>query len=571
LNVTIRFKPVIWLAALTTLLAIYFGFFGLTKQVMETCYRQATFYFLLVASMLFLQQFTRVCSIQNSISVRRHILPVCLSAIVVGAIFMAVQPDFRILADETNLLGISQTMYDRHECSNPTQAWRYYHDFRYVLTDVVDMRPAFFPFMVYVAHALTGYRPENAFVVNALAAFAILALFYLLLQNFFGRFYATVGMGLVASFPLFALYVTSAGFETVNLLCLILLTVLMFNFIKNRSAENAELAFLLLPLLAQTRYESALTVVVAIPMVLYLLPKEQYEKLTFRSVFVPLLFLPVAWLRIVTYSEKAFQVSSVDQAFGLDLFYRNLQKAVTFFAGFNRDYGMVPVLGFFAVAGFVSILVDSFEKRDNLKSDSCWLSAFIAGAVIVHAAARFFYFWGDLTLQFTSRLGLVFLPVMAFLSLCFIMRLQRQTGFARSWAAIFVLVLIIHGWPVAGQNAAVRDIYYYREFRSARDWLEREHPEKKHYIIVSDLANLYIPLNYSAVNHSGLEKNSEKILKALQKGTWQYLIIIQKIDIKTGLPLDGSDLKIAVDAKVVFQTQLNIDQMLRFSIYKPAI
>ncbi len=555
----------------STLLALYLGFVAFDKATMESYYRNSAFYFVLVAFVLFVQQLI-ACRPDPSSAMgwfRRHWQAILLALGLSVLTLLASPPDFRILADETNLLGTSLAMYESHSCYLPVQAWNYHHGFRRTISSVVDMRPAFFPFLTSLAHSIMGYSHNNAFVVNAVAGFLCLFLVYYLSQQWLGRFWGSIAMLFLASYPLFTLYMTSAGFETVNLLCALLLFWLIARFLTNPEAKKAEAVFLLLPLLAQTRYESVLAVFVVLPVILWLLPVKQYEQLSFRTLAVPLLFIPVGWLRIITFSHKAFQVSSLEEAFGIELFIKNLRLAVPFFFGSERAYGMVPLLAFLAVAGLTWLIQDFFEKRNRIEKPTVWLFAFVCGFMILHAAARFFYFWGNMTLQYTSRLGIIFLPCLVFLAVFFLRRCFATLFLSRSWALVLAIGLLVHGLPVAGQNLAVREIYYFREFKSVREFLQKSYPHKNEYIIVSDLSNLYVPLQYSAISPDYLVGNLPELKRALEKRTWQFLLVIQKVDYKTGEPSPGSKLGDEFSLQTIYETQLNVDQLLRISRFNP--
>ena len=226
-------KVILTLTALISVMAVYFGFISFDKALMEQYYNGYTWYFLAFALFLWLQQcfnlFPTPAEIRQHLG--RHLWPGLLAAGLSVAAMFASPPDFRILADETNLLSMAMAMYDEHACTNPTQMVSYYHGMRRVISQVTDMRPGFFPFAVSALHSLTGYRPENAFAVNAMAGFTCLFLVYYLVQLFWGRFWGTVAMLLLGSFPVFALYMTSAGFEVFNLAFVLVFLLLLNRFI----------------------------------------------------------------------------------------------------------------------------------------------------------------------------------------------------------------------------------------------------------------------------------------------------------------------------------------------------
>ncbi len=571
-------KLIVGLTCLAGANAIYYGFWGFDRARMEALYNDYTWYFLAVALLLWLQQLAMPTVEQVRAGLQRHVLPLLAALGLVAAGFFASPPDFRILADETNLLGMSMAMYDDHACYNPTQAVSYYHGMKRVISRVTDMRPGFFPFSVSALHSLTGYRAENAFAMNALAGFASLFLLYFLIQRHFGRFWGMIALLLMGAFPLFVLYMTSAGFEVFNLAFALVFLLLLDNFIRQPVAENAESMLLLLPLLAQTRYESALAVFCAVPVVLWRLSAGEYSRLSIRLVLWPFLFLPVAWLRVITFSQQAFQVQDIEQAFGFDLFVKNIGRALPFFTGSSRAYGMIPVVAFMAVAGLVILLFDwqarhrSTQRPESDRQSFCSDRLFLMTTALffaLHAAARFAYYWGDMTLQYTSRLGIIFLPLLAFLSVYLLRRLTGLMALRRSWAAVGAVLLLIHGWPAAGQNLAVRDILFYREFKTVREFLQREFTDKKDYIIVTDQSNAMVPLSYNSFTIAHLNANFDSIMRDLENRTWRYLLVVQKLETDTGKAVENTGITGNLKLEKLYESQLSINRILRISRYVP--
>lgn len=588
MNIQARGKIIIALTLFTTVIAIYLGFFAVEAPQMERLYRGYTFYFLALAGLLWLQRTVEIllCARDDFKKwFKNNYAALLLALAIVAAIAVAIPAEYRILADETNLLGTATAMFDHHKCYNPTQVLYYFHGMDRTIESVVDMRPAFYPFQVYLAHTLLGYDPANGFVVNLLAGLLIFVLLYALVEPHFGKGAGALAMLMLAAFPLLVMYMRSCGFETVNLLWIMILVASCRFFLQRRDAAAAEMVFLVLPLLAQTRYESVLAVFCAAPVILFCLPGKEYACLGWRTVLLPMLFLPVAWLRIITFSSKAFQVSSVDQAFGFDLLLNNLRQALLFFAGAERQYGMVSLIGLLALAGLFKLCFDLVAGRrffgadslakEDAKPQPCGqlrdgagfapMLFLIATLTLVHALARFSYYWGNLTLQYTSRLGVVFLPLLAFLAVYFLHSLLQLRFLRLHWLFLGALALIVHGWPVAAKNLAVRDIFYYREFKSVQGFLERNYPDKSDYFIISDLANLYTPFRYSALYTGYAAAKPYEIKAQLERRTYRFALVIQKINISNGKPVAASELGRQFPLKKLYETQLNASEFIRIS------
>ncbi|MFZ5951551.1 MAG: hypothetical protein ACOYXC_12655 [Candidatus Rifleibacteriota bacterium] len=559
---------IIGLTGLSCLAAILLGFLLPEKLQMEQWYRSTTFYFILLNCI-----FWFICMAEDLAEnshrfitwVRLHYPALVGMVLLIIVSSVAVPGEFRILADETNLLGTSMSMYDSHECCNPTAVLNYFYGMKRTLESVIDMRPAFFPFHLYVFHSLFGYDPANGFRVNILAAFFILAIFYALIEPEIGKLSAFLGILVLFSFPLLILYIRSCGFETVNLLWLMILVFLCRMFLQNPQASKLEMIFLTLPLLAQTRYESALAVFCVTPVLLYKMPVAEYNCLSWKTVIAPFLFLPVAWLRIVTFSIQAFQVNSIEEAFSLNLVEKNFVQFVKFIFGHQREYGMVSILGFLAIAGLIKYMIDQFVNSKESEKKSPAFLLIVSGLAAVHLLARMAYFWGDLTLQYTSRLGLVFLPLLSFLAVYLLHSLSMWQNRLRYLWFVGVFALMIHGWPVAGQNLAVREIFFYREFRTVKQYLDRNFPAKDEYFLISDLANLYVPFRFSALYTGYARSNPEDILAQLQRRTYRHALVIQKINLNDGKPEENSNLGEHFRLETLYENQLHAGVFIRIS------
>ncbi len=110
---------------------------------------------------------------------------------------------FKILMDEILLLGTSMGMhFDKHPLY-PIRG----HDLQgafQLLDGQLDKRPLFQPFLVSTLHDLTGYRPENVFVLNTALTFGLLAAVYRLVRRLVHPSAGILAVLLLTSLPLLA-------------------------------------------------------------------------------------------------------------------------------------------------------------------------------------------------------------------------------------------------------------------------------------------------------------------------------------------------------------------------------
>ena len=571
---------------ITGIAAVWLGFGNvISRGSMENICVSWVFYFLLISLALWIFATIRAvfrCNEASDESVvtancvtkiqsfwNNHKLAIGIAAILTILGSFACKPEFRILADETNLLSLSQALYEERECKNYTSVLYYYYGFKNIISYVIDKRPALHPFVVSICHSLFGYRPENIFIVNILSGFFSIFLIYYLISMRFGRFWGIGGMVLLAAYPTFLMSANSGGFEVFNLLFSLILFWQLIRFVKKPTAIEAEALLLVLPLLSQTRYESASAIVCVLPVVLCLLPWKEYKKFSYKLVIWPLLFLPPAWLRIMFNDEGSWQVDkSVGRVFGLDFLWINLKKSLPFFFGEDVAYGMIPAVTFLAIVGLVLTIIDLFFKKVKVNAKNTALFLSIIAFYIFHAAARFAYYWGYLTQRTTSRLGVIFMPLLVYYAIVFIYNLNTSFRIRRSYCMAAIIALLLIYWPVAGQNSGIRDLTLYREFRMVREYLENYFPQKNEYILVADRANMYTPLRYSSVNFKHFRSHTDQVLNNLRNRTYNYMIVIQTVDKSSGIPFQICSVPEEIALETLFEGQIRADQYIRISKYK---
>jgi len=165
---------------------------------------------------------------------------------------------FKVLMDEAMLLGTSMTMHLEKKALVPMRAHDIIGHFQ-LLDGQLDKRPLLFPFLVSLLHDLTGYRPENPWVLNTLLTFVFMGLVHLIGRRLTGR--DSGGLAavlLLAGLPLLAQNATGAGFELLNLTMLAASLWLGMRWLERRDADTLTAFCYAGILLAQVRYESVI-------------------------------------------------------------------------------------------------------------------------------------------------------------------------------------------------------------------------------------------------------------------------------------------------------------------------
>ncbi|HVU23248.1 MAG TPA: hypothetical protein VHE13_03920, partial [Opitutus sp.] len=179
MNVLLRDRR-LWLFALTAALAVVLGFFTFSADASIRAVIYGGYWAMLVLAALFGWSLWRVgrASWPGWTATRQwRRWP---AALVGGCgLLLLVQErfGFKILMDEVMLLGTSMSLHFDRTALVAMRGNDIQGAFQ-LLGGQLDKRPLFHPFLLSVLHDLTGYRPENAFVLNVILTFVLLGLAY---------------------------------------------------------------------------------------------------------------------------------------------------------------------------------------------------------------------------------------------------------------------------------------------------------------------------------------------------------------------------------------------------------
>ncbi len=580
------------------ILAIILGFLQFDYLLIDL-YTKTVFYFHSITLFFWIICFFKVILFNNEGKIEKevfytkiksffeyHWFALILSVLLMILGIFACKPDFRILADETNLVSDSQTLYEKRECYIVYSSLNRNLGEKRLIRIGIDKRPAFFPYFLSLVHTVLGYKAENVFILNFIFGVLSLFLIYYLIQIYKGRFWGICGLCCLSAYPIFLLYANSAGFDLFNMFCSLVLLVLIYKFIEQRKASFAEVLLLWLPIIGQSRYESILSVFIVLPLIFYWLPKSEYSKLTYKTWLFPLLLLPSAWLFRITNDPSFWQVDKLEEGFGLNWLCNNTIQAFVFFLSGEEAYGIIPILSILGIIGFIIFVLDIFRKETNLsfgcldtKSTRLFVVAFLL-FYFLHSIAKFSYSWTDFTDVIISRQSLIFLPFIVIMAIHFLSECNKKYGLKKSYCALSAIFLVFIYWPDAGNNCGVKTNELYNEFKEGRKYLQAYFPNKKDYICIVERPGLFVPLGYSAIslnsdlpnaNNKNPDKTKEEyknnnlklIVDFYKRKICSYFILIQNIDKKTKEPLFA--LPDGFKEEVLCEYQFFPERLLRFS------
>src|SRR3954466_7819233 len=168
-----------WLLVLSTLLAIVLAFVAVPDQLAIGLVSKAGFWFVLAGFAIWCWALGSTFAPELRALRWRTVDWVSVAVVVVGAVILLAHEDFgfKIVMDEIMLLGTSMGMHFDKAALTPLRGNDIQGAFM-IVEGIVDKRPLFFPFLLSLVHDLTGYRPANAFVLNATLTFVFVGLVY---------------------------------------------------------------------------------------------------------------------------------------------------------------------------------------------------------------------------------------------------------------------------------------------------------------------------------------------------------------------------------------------------------
>ncbi len=453
-------------AGVAGLLAVYLGFLGVSVAAADKFIKHAGYYVIFVTFGLFLHALWRWWRWRppagGEAMTRRQTWVVILAVAGLSALALNAEPFWsKVLNDEFVL---QSTAFNMHFFRDVAMMVRGY-DIQgvFLSTDsYLDKRPYFYPFLVSLAHDLTGYRPLNAYLVNAVLMPVSLGLTFV-----FGRFLAGWRGGLLAlvllgALPLLGQNATGSGMELLNIVMILATMILAAEYLRAPADESLAALGLAAVLLAQSRYESALYVgtVGVVTLVGWL--RAGRIILPWQMLLVPLLLVPVALQnKVLSNSPLMWELNEKSATrFSLSYFSGNVQGAWIYLTSPN------PMLGNSRLLSVVGLLGLMWGAWQLIRGVARWRTAGPAAlafaafglTIAANTVVVFCYYWASFMDPMASRFALPLHVAMAFCAVLLMATLDRWWPATKLLIAAGIVFLLgvttsrysIHGYSHVG-------------------------------------------------------------------------------------------------------------------------
>ncbi len=398
---------------------------------------------------------------------------------------------FKILMDEAMLLGTSMSMHMEKTALVPMRA-NDIMGYMQLLDGQLDKRPLFFPFLVSLLHDLTGYRPENPWVLNTVLTPVFLGLVYTLGRKLTGQRKAGLAaVLLLTSLPLLAQNATGAGFELLNLTMLAATLWLGLRWIEQRNQATLTAFCFSGVLLAQVRYESVVFLLPVALLILWGWWLERRAVLSWPVVAVPLLLLIYPLQnRVFSVRDTSWELASrqgFTKVFSPEYIGDNISHALNFLFDTTGDVSNSLVLSALGVLAlpFLALWVVRTLRRAPTERPAAVVFAVYCLGFAVWLGVMLSYFWGQFDDPVIRRLSL---PLHLLMALAVVVVIAQFDRAGKSWRWVLgglVLALAARSVPAMARHAYTMAYFPGLEVAWRREFIAA-HPERDYLVIDSD-------------------------------------------------------------------------------------
>ncbi len=446
-----------------------------------------------------------------------------------AAIFLQLHEprQFKVQFDEYTLSGVARNMHFLRQATFSGKA--HIIDDRFQVFQVgIDKRPLFFSFTLSCLHDLTGYRPENVFVLNFTATFLLLLLTYYFGALSGGWKLGATCVALWAGLPLLAQNATGAGYDVFNVLMLGLLWFFGRQYLRSPSQFTLSLLVLTAVHLAQVRLESMLYVVFLVPIVIWQWLRRREIQLSWIAIISPLfLVVPLAINLVFVKSPNLFQTIQGQSYISLGHLVGNLEQAIWYLYNFDLTASNSIILSILGSVSIVAFFVKIFSMRKGfLKQEDEVLLILFSLFVVAATGVTMSQFWGQWSDAAAARFSL---PMHLLFIFCFARVAGEflKTRFLSVWVPVSAFVAaIVLSTSSAVASYATRALWSGREYA----WFikELDAPRYRDALVISHSIGPII-YNHAAIGVEVAESSKWKINECLKNGIYNDIVVLDRL------------------------------------------
>ncbi len=533
--------------------------------LMKTLYSRTAYYFITLLAVLWVGAIIRCLraeAFEIKIFLRVHAKGFLFAGAICLLISISVQPNFRVLSDETNLLSVSRSMTYHKTVDNITEGSYYYGNFnaeKSVLQDVEKHR-LLLPYVTHLFHSLSGYRVENVYLLNMLALFVLLCLLYVFMTEYLSAIWAFSCMILVAAQPIVSQCATSGG---VDLLCALFMFISFYALMKFLAAPSGarfEFLWVSLAMLSNTRQESVLVFAATLTLLFFSKHvKKEFLKSSLVYAATPLVFLPIFWQKALV--KDAFEQAPGEIAFSISNFLKN---NIDFFKTLFHFDALLPYATLINIAGLTGLgyfLLLAFLSPPAWKN---FIKQKNRGALLLIAAVNVLICWTVITSYYRgipshpsdARYFVFFAALSSILAMFFIKTIKIFDQKPSYFFMVCILMFILyHPSTIEGRFTNTQILP--RKYNYVVEYLKKN--ASKNILVIVDRPGQYMVHEYGAMSFPTARRMKGLLLQNLRQHLYEGIYVVQEIDYLTQQPINEEKL----DAEFMLEPIYNIQNEAR--------
>jgi hypothetical protein len=447
----------------------------------------------------------------------------------------------RVLNDEPSHVAGSLLMHQERMAVMPGKV-HYFFGSPINLANFPSFRLYLFQVLLSFIHDATGYRPENVFILNGLLTVALLGLVYAVGRVFAGRRGGLLGCILLVSLPLLAQNVTSGGYDVLNMVLIAGLFLASYHYLRSPGVEGLDLMVSTGVLLALSRYESIVYLLVPVGAALAKWSREKAIALTPMAVISPVLLLPCMAANYIMMNTDAFTLKAMRGGeydfFNIKYLYPHLADAFFYVFSWDNNGTNSPLLGLVGlVSVFAMMLLLPLRARRQPTAPKMreWLLLGVLLVTMGLYALTLTNFWGmpsdAMASRFILPMHLMFaLTGVWFMNECWNSR--RLPGWLVAVAAVYVWQFTI---PANSKHTATDMISGGRNAEWFVDYARKHDRGRTLYVMESDIpAAIH---QYPSIQTSVFNTRINEACQVLQAKIYEEILFVQHLWIS---PFDGT-------------------------------
>lgn len=497
------------------------------------------FWMMVVVLGLWLAQWSKVSrevkwdKVRNYLIENRWALPV----VALGALFLQVHEprQLRVVHDEPMHLATAKLMFEEGRVAAVSRT--HFLDGEPVYTGVLPVvRMFLFPTLLAIVHALLGYDVDNIFLINGLLGICLLFLVYEVGRRLTSRRGGVLAVLLLAGLPLLAQNVTSGGYDVLNLVMILGFFLSLQRYMLRPGAEGLDLMLLTGLLLAYSRYESIVYLLLAVLAAAIKWSFEKKIQLTPLAVLSPLAIWPCLTANVIIWSDPAFTLAHMREDgagfFDVRFWTSNLAEAVYYMFSIDRGSTNSLILSWLGGISLTILLVATAGRIIR----SGWTEIRSARVVMVmfSLVALGIYvlvltnFWGRPTESSATRFILPLMLVMALAVPLALQEFRRPREFTNLALISAFLFILTYSASVSSKARKTREM----DAAAAYKWFlaEAEKMGNKGRVLYAAPSSLYLANHgFPSVPTAAIAMSEDKAALSLEAGIYDEILIMDLV------------------------------------------